>query len=126
MLYFLQQSKTEQKIIEQCVRLRQPLPDAIANAPVLYWGLELYYCAFFDLSSERLYAEGPIPWIAIRRYANELELNDEQTETLHHHVSRLDAVYADYQSKKSKERHAASSVPTKQPDKPGKPGFRRT
>jgi len=94
-------------IVEQCVRMRAPYPDAIANAPELPPGLNLFYTAFLDLNSCRTlgYSQGPIPWLAIDRYCQAHELEGEQREDVLYHVAHLDKVYLDWSSKKN----AASS-----------------
>lgn len=55
------------------MRERMPIPDSIAGAPKLRPGLEHYWEAFDDLSTERAPPgwgpPGRIPWTAIHRYA---------------------------------------------------------
>lgn len=47
-----------------------PIPESIQNAPVLLPGLEFYYAAFWNLTTDRPIgmAEGPIPWSSMQRY----------------------------------------------------------
>jgi hypothetical protein len=87
----LEQGPTEKTIIETCIRERRPLPDAIAKAPQLFMGLELYYVAYLDLSSCRSIgmAEGPIPWLAIYDYAQRLGMDEEQRDDLLFFVQSL-------------------------------------
>ncbi len=104
-------------ILEQCYRQGLPIPDRIRKAPNLELGLELYYGAFFDLTTCRgaLHnTEGPIPWDKVRLWANEAELDDEQTEDLHHCISMMDDSYLKYKAKKM----AAANKPP--PKKRGK------
>lgn len=100
----LEQGPTEQSIIQQCVKSRLPLPDAIANAPELDLGLDLYFNAFMDLTTCRQLgmAEGPIPWTAIRHYCDEHDLDGEQRDDLFFHVRELDNVYLKFRSAKVK------------------------
>lgn len=72
-----------------------PLPQRIQNAPSLAFGMQLYYGAFFELSTCRQASMslGPIPWTAIKDYAIAHELDEEQTEDLFHFVRVLDNEY---------------------------------
>lgn len=103
--------RDEAKIVEQCVRTRQPYPDTIANAPELMPGLSLFYIAFLDLTSCRSlgYSQGPIPWLAIHHYCEAHEIEGEQKEDVFYHIARLDKTYLDWSAKKS----AAPSDPSK-------------
>lgn len=95
--------------------MRQPYPDAIANAPELMTGLNLFYTAFMDLTSCRAlgYAQGPIPWLAIHHYCEAHEIEDEQREDMFYHVSRLDKTYLDWSAEKAKKLAAQAAPPTK-------------
>ena len=88
-------------ILRECARDKRPLPEAIANAPQLLPGLDLYYDAFLALSSCRSLgmAEGPIPWTAIRSFADEGGFEGEQRDDLFFHVRSLDRVYLDWRAK---------------------------
>lgn len=96
--------KDERKIVEQCVRSRQPFPTTIANAPELHPGLYLFYTAFLDLTSCRTlgYSEGPISWLAIHYYCEANEIEGEQREDVFYHVSHLDKTYLDWSRKQHK------------------------
>jgi hypothetical protein len=107
-------------IVERCVRARQPYPDAIANAPELEPGLNLFYMAFLDLTSCRTlgYAQGPIPWLAIHHYCEAHGIEGEQREDVFHHVSALDKAYLDRSAEKtskslSKDQPPAPKAPVK-------------
>lgn len=80
-----------------------PLPSRIANAPELDIGLELFYVAFFDLHSCRQigFSAGPIPWTAIRDYANEHNIFGDQREDLFYYVQMMDKAYLEWQSKEA-------------------------
>ena len=115
----MEQGPTEKTIIEQCIRERRPLPDAIANAPELKFGLELFYMAFMDLTSCRSigYGAGPIPWSAIQTWCAAYDIQGEQREDLFYHVERLDKSYLDWSVKKQK----AVTQSTKPPKRGRKP-----
>lgn len=90
-------------IVDQCVRQRLPLPDRIAKAPEVFFGLEIYYIAFMDLTSCRgtgYGTEGPINWLAINQYADAKGFEDEQREDLFYFVQNLDMVYLGFKTKK--------------------------
>lgn len=81
--------------------MRQQFPDSIQNAPDLWFGLNLFYTAFMDLTSCRTlgYAQGPIPWLAIHEYCEAHGIEDELREDMFYHVARLDKAYLDWSSK---------------------------
>lgn len=65
----------EKGIIKQANQRRQPLPDRIANAPMLEAGLSFYWDTFMLLCSERT-ADNAIPWRAMQSYASEVGIDD--------------------------------------------------
>lgn len=82
--------RTEEKIIKQCLREKQPLPRGIAKAPRLAMGLEIFWEAFFALTTCRGGMGGPIPWTAIQSYCNEMGFEGELRERVFHHVRAMD------------------------------------
>lgn len=78
--------------------MHMPIPESIQNAPELEIGLHLYFTAWVALSTCRSYgmSAGPIPWLAIHEYANQLDLSDDQREALHYHIPIMDTVYHDF------------------------------
>jgi hypothetical protein len=94
-----------------------PLPQAIANAPELELGLDLFFVAFMDLTTCRAIgmAEGPIPWTAVRDYCDELLLEGDQREDMFHHIREMDTVYLKHRAKKSKKDTPDKAVPGKRP-----------
>lgn len=120
MLYALEQGPTERKIIELSIRQRLPLPDAIANAPELELGLDLFYTAFHDLSSCRTlgFGEGPIPWLAVDDYCRRQGITGVQREDMLYHVQQLDTVYLEYRAKQASK--GAANVGSKDVRKTGK------
>ncbi len=68
----------------------------IENAPSLFMGLELFWEAYADLSTCRPVSFGgplPIPWSAIRDYAEAHDFDEEQAETLELLVRRMDSEF---------------------------------
>ncbi len=98
------QGKTEAKIIEQARKMGMPLPDMIANKPELGAGLELYWKAFVELSSDRQIsmAEGPIPWISINMWACRHGIFGDDFDRFVAVIRGLDEAYLKKQSKKKK------------------------
>jgi hypothetical protein len=58
-------------------------------------GLELYFTAFFDLTSCRSIGmgEGPIPWLAINMYCQANGIVGEQREDVLYQIQQLDQEY---------------------------------
>jgi len=102
LLYTLERGEVEQRLIKQCLKMRRPLPDSIQNAPALELGLELYWDAFWDLSTCRPsgFGAGPIPWLAIRDYGLTFGFDDEQLEDLFYLVRVMDNAYLEHYKKK--------------------------
>jgi len=83
-----------------------PVPDKFKNKPELKSGLELYWKAFQDLSSDRDIGMGigPIPWSSIHAWGSRNHIWGDDFERLVMMIHGLDAVYMDKQAKKSKSR----------------------
>ena len=64
-------------------------------------GLELYYDAFWELSTCRAtgLALGPIPWSAIKDYAVTFGLDEAQEEDLFYLVRAVDNAFLSYHAK---------------------------
>lgn len=98
------QAPIEQTIIKQCLRLGHPLPKRIQDAPQLQLGLELFYDAFWDLNGCRTFGMGmgPIPWTAIKDFAQAFEFDEEQFDDLYYYVRRMDDAYLKHHAPKKK------------------------
>lgn len=92
-----------------------PLPKAIADAPELEPGLDLFYLAFMDLTTCRSmgFGEGPIPWTAVRDYCNDMDLEGDQREDMFIHIRLMDTVYLNHRASKVKKDAAPKSAPAK-------------
>jgi hypothetical protein len=88
----LKQGPTEIKILEQAGRSGMKIPRSIQNAPELRLGLQLFFAGFTTLANCRPLGmvEGFIPWTAIQRYCETMELDDETTLDMHYHIGQLD------------------------------------
>lgn len=87
------------------------LPARIKNAPSMPFGLQLYYTAFFELSSCRQASMGvgPISWLAVQDYGLALGLDEDQIEDLHFFVRKLDNEYIRVENTKMKTKIGGSS-----------------
>jgi len=92
----------EQRVIAECLRSGQPIPDKFANPPELPVGTEFYFDSFFELSTERSigFGEGPIPITSILQYARYHDLDDSLEYELIFFVRQLDFHYLQYQASK--------------------------
>ena len=81
-----------------------PIPDKILNAPVLREDLSFYMIAFNDLSTCRAIgmAEGPIPWTAVREYASQYQLDEDEFESMVFIIQKMDSEYLGYRAKQMK------------------------
>ena len=81
-----------------------PLPDKIKNKPEVKFGLELYWKAFQDLSSDRDVGMGvgPIPWSAMSTWGARNHIWGDDFERLVMVLRGMDSIYMDKQGKKSK------------------------
>lgn len=81
-----------------------PLPQSIRDKPKILVGLELYWKAFSDLSSDREIGMGigPVPWRAIHEWGLRHNIVGDDFERLVLMVRGLDAVYIEKQASKRK------------------------
>jgi hypothetical protein len=118
LLYTLEQGPTEKAILEQCYRLRQPVPDKIKNAPELQRGLEFYYMAFQDLHTCRnsggMSGDGPISWFAMNDYCDRLGVWHDDREDLIFLVGKMDDAYRKHVAKK----HESARMNARKDSKP--------
>lgn len=79
-------------------------PDWIKDAPDLALGLELYYEAFWDLTTCRPvgWTAQPIPWSAVIEWGQLNELDPEEMDDLIFYVRELDAEFLTWASEQSK------------------------
>lgn len=87
------------------------------NAPQLLPGLAEVFAAFNELSTCRNIglAVGPIPWTAIRQYAEFMGLDDLQFENFNFLIRSMDRAYMEWNTARAKK---ALEKPDSQP--PGK------
>ena len=94
-------------IIKEAIRRRQPLPDAIRNAPRLRPFMEPFFEAFQELSTCRqmtgMGPPGPIPWTAIEQYAARHGFHDDAYFDLLTIVRAMDDAFVRHLAEKSKD-----------------------
>lgn len=80
-------------------RFKEPLPDRIANKPNLFFGLALFYNAWYELDAER---DRPkrITRSMCFQYADDYDFEEEQREDLWYFVSRMDIPFLEWWKKK--------------------------
>lgn len=106
MLYELQQAPSEKSIFKQLGRRKLKrgqkleLPSKMAQAPVLIWGLELYWNAWWDLEPDRRTAKARLSWSQIMDYAARKGFDEYQTESTLHHVRAMDTAFLTWYGKK--------------------------
>lgn len=122
-MHGLSLAPAQRLIMEECIRRGQPPPESIQNAPVLFEGLHLYYTAFLDLNGCRQLGQamGPIDWLAIDRYCQRYDIQEEQYEDMHYFVARMDEAFLTYH----RERMKTPPTRTKTQAKPAPPPRRR-
>lgn len=99
--------KKEKAIIDECIRLGEQLPDRIANAPEIPEYMNLYFEAFFDLTTDRSFGmgEGPIPHSAIVQYCDRLNLNYDEEKDFVYFIRSMDNAYLEYREKQAKKKN---------------------
>ena len=83
-----------------------PLPDKIANKPILRDGLGFYFKAFTELNSDRALgmAEGPIRWTAVNQYGYRHRIFDDEFDRLVEIIKNMDEAYLKFRAKKEKKK----------------------
>lgn len=111
MLYELQQGAHEAKIVEQAQKLGMPLPAVMANKPRLLMGLDFYWRAFWELSTDRDIgmAEGPIPWTAMNQWAIRYNIVNYEFDRFVILIKGMDSVYIDHRTKQHKKKLSSAS-----------------
>ena len=101
----LEHGKTEKQLLKDAYQWGLPVPDCIANPPVLGEGLGMFLDAFWRLTTCRQmgFGLGPIPWTAIQEYARINEFDDDHADDLEHHVMAMDSAYLAWSAKKQPE-----------------------
>lgn len=88
------------------------IPSRIANAPVLMRGLDLFWRAFWALTTDRpaevvsqlgdkqVTTYSFIPWASVHAWAVAHHLDDDATEALHSHIRSMDVAYIEEKAHK--------------------------
>ena len=88
--------------MDESLREGREIPEEIAFAPEIELGLELYYNGFIAISDSRQIGMGlgPIPWKVVHDYCVAMELDEEQSEAMHHHIREMDGAFLEHNRKK--------------------------
>lgn len=80
------------------------VPDEWVNPPVLPLHLAWVRDAFYKLSTCRQSGFGlsPIPWTAVIRYSEYMELDDDETDRFDYLIGKLDDAVLRYYEEKNK------------------------
>lgn len=79
------------------------MPKALKNAPVLRFGLALYFNAFFDLDTERDRVElMSIARSAVFQYAVDYDFDEWQSDDLWYYIKRMDLACLNWQKDANK------------------------
>ena len=85
---------------------KTPVPEKIANRPMLFAWLVPIYSAWHDLSTDRQSGmeEGRIPWTAARKYAEVYGYADDlmEFERFWRLIAEMDNAFLSFKSKKTK------------------------
>ena len=92
-----------------------PLPQKYIDKPELTPGLEFYWRAFWELSTDRGVGmgEGPLPWTAMDRYGLRYDLYDEDFDRFVLVMKGMDLVYMQIRDAQ----RTKASKPAKKPKK---------
>jgi len=82
--------------MSEALREDREIPEEIAFAPEIASGLELYYYGFIDIGL------GPISWKVVHDYCVALELDEDQTEAMHYHITEMYGALMEHNRSKSK------------------------
>lgn len=109
MLWHLQHGATAKAYRDQCIERGVPVPGYLIPPDPLP-GIEGWFSAFWELRTERRFAEGPIPASAIRAYP----VAPNETDTFAEAMRACDAALLEFISKPPDER---KSLPPMLPPK---------
>lgn len=89
------------------------MPDAIKNAPELLPGLQFVFEAFGELNTTRAMGqvEGPIPWTAIREYAEVYDVRGDEFDEFNYLIRAMDLEYMSFRSEELKRQNAKLQKP---------------
>jgi hypothetical protein len=105
LLYFLEHGEVETALIEACFKRKQPLPDAIQEAPELYPWNAWVFEAFQELGTCRNvgFSIGQIPWTAIHEYANRYGIVGDDFDELNYLIRSMDDAFLEYKEEHKSE-----------------------
>jgi hypothetical protein len=93
-----------------------PIPKKIADAPSLFAGLDLFYIAFWELTTCRELGYGsigPINWLTVHEYCKYNGIEDEQREDMFYFIGKMDEVYLEHTAARNKKKHDEAAAAAK-------------
>ena len=121
MLWQVEHGEHEATVREQMRINKMPAPKWIEEKPELKFGLEFYWKAFWDLATCRQIAhgaEGPIPWTAMKEYANQFDIRGIEFDRFSAVLKILDSKYLMSRGKKIGTINAAGAGTKPGPERP--------
>jgi hypothetical protein len=93
-----------QSIRDQARKMGMPVPDPINDRPELMLGLQFYWYAFWELSSDRQIgmSEGPIPWSSMDRWCRRHGINGDEFDRFILMMKHMDSEYMKHRAKSNK------------------------
>lgn len=95
------------------MRERKPLPRVIADAPEIEPGNLLYFDIFDELSSCRHFAGGPIPFLAVVKYAEVYDIDREQFDRILYVIREVDKWFLEFCNERDKKKSEQSRAKSK-------------
>lgn len=99
MLWHAQHGATAEKYREDCARRGAPIP-AYLWPPEALPGISAWFLAFFELSTERRFAGGAIPWSAIEAWP----VDPAEGDTFRRAIRDADRAYLEFLAKPEEDR----------------------
>ena len=89
-------------MIEAAMERNQPIPKLFGERPDLLDGDQFFMDAYWELSSCRYIALGPIPWTAIMEFTRYVQLPYDLVPVFNRAIRALDVTFLDWREKQLK------------------------
>lgn len=86
-------------LVEAALERKQPIPDLFGERPDLMDGDQFFMDAYWELSSCRYVALGPIPWTAIMEFARYVQLPVDLVPMFNRAIRALDITFLEWREK---------------------------
>ena len=83
-----------------------PIPEPLRDPPIIPEGLEIFWVAYCEISTDRPMGFGaaPIPWSSTQRWGEVHALDTVQMDLLHTHLRAMDSGFLAYYEEKEKKK----------------------